>query len=109
MRIVLGRVRLAIEGPHLGRGTLADFMTDLGDLPQDTKFTLLVPLHLSWTMDSFKVTLRDYPMPLLDVAEASSAFPVQATSLSRRKSDQTPTSTGSLAASRLPEKVTAPP
>lgn len=47
---------------------LPDFLFEVGKgLPRDTKFTLLVPLHLSWKMDEVRCQLRDYPLPLLTI------------------------------------------
>lgn len=47
-------------------------MYDLGSgLPRDTLFSLLVPLHIHFTVSSFKVTLRDYPLPLLHIPARS--------------------------------------
>ncbi|GAA5855492.1 hypothetical protein JCM9279_006025 [Rhodotorula babjevae] len=47
---------------------LKDFLHDVGKgLPRDTVFSLLVPVHFSWTMTEARFQLRDYPLPLLHV------------------------------------------
>ena len=35
--------------------------------PVDTPYTVLVPFHLRWHMSEAKITLRNYPVPLLSV------------------------------------------
>lgn len=54
-------------------------MFEQGGLPRDTQFTLLVPLQLQWSMDSFRSTLRDYPIPLLEVPYGPSAWTCSST------------------------------
>jgi len=54
-----------VEGDDEG---LKDFLHDVGKgLPRDTVFSLLVPVHFSWTMSEARFQLRDYPLPLLHV------------------------------------------
>lgn len=74
LRAIFTDLELDLSRPELGSDTLEDFMHDLGGLPRSTQFTLLVPLHLKWTMSAFRTTLRDYPLPLLNVAESSLAW-----------------------------------
>ncbi|CDR46544.1 RHTO0S12e05996g1_1 [Rhodotorula toruloides] len=57
-----------ITKPSFGEDGLHDFLHDVGKgLPRDTRFTLLVPLHFSWTMEEARFQIRDYPLPLLHV------------------------------------------
>ncbi|KIO32802.1 hypothetical protein M407DRAFT_18267 [Tulasnella calospora MUT 4182] len=79
LRAALGQVRLSLEEPPFKDKSLPDFMFEQGGLPRDTQFTLLVPLLLQWSMDSFKVTLRDYPIPLLEVPYGPSAWTCSST------------------------------
>ncbi|KAG8925646.1 hypothetical protein FRC01_009884 [Tulasnella sp. 417] len=79
LRASLGQVRLSLEEPEFKDKSLPDFMFEQGGLPRDIQFTLLVPLFLQWSMDSFKVTLRDYPIPLLEVPYGSSAWTCSST------------------------------
>jgi hypothetical protein len=67
-RIVFDQLCLDISKPSFGPSGLVDFLYDLGDgLPRDTEFTLLIPLHLHWTLSSARVSLRDYPLPLISI------------------------------------------
>lgn len=66
-RAVLNGVALNISQPTFGSTGLRPFLKDLGDLPENTEFTLLVPLHISWLTDSARINLRDYPLPLLNI------------------------------------------
>ena len=67
MRGTLADLNLTIKPPSKSKEQLADFLADVGSLPRDTAFSLLVPLHIVWSMSEFKVQVRDYPMPLLHV------------------------------------------
>ena len=61
-------VEVDIKRPSFDGDELKEFMHDLGrGLPKTTEFSLLVPLHILWTLDSAKFSLRDYPIPLLNV------------------------------------------
>ncbi|KAG9015450.1 hypothetical protein FRB94_000054 [Tulasnella sp. JGI-2019a] len=74
LRAIFNDLQITISKPQFGDHTLQSFMQDLGDLPSDTHFGLLIPLHLKWTMNGFRSTLRDYPIPLLNIAESPSAW-----------------------------------
>jgi hypothetical protein len=63
---------------EITRPTFADeigrqaFMAELGSgLPSSTAFTLLVPIHLKWTASSARISIRDYPLPILNIPEAT--------------------------------------
>ncbi|GAA6043699.1 hypothetical protein JCM8097_007486 [Rhodosporidiobolus ruineniae] len=67
-RATFHHLRFVVSRPSFGENGLADFLHDVGKgLPRDTKFTLLVPLRISWKMDEARFRLRDYPLPLLHV------------------------------------------
>ncbi|KAG8902424.1 hypothetical protein FRB99_004487, partial [Tulasnella sp. 403] len=74
LRAVLAGVQLSLGPPEFGNDHIEDFMHDLGGLPHNTQFTLLIPLHLTWATDGFRATMRDYPVPLWDVQEAPSSW-----------------------------------
>jgi len=47
---------------------LRTFMSNLGSgLPSSTAFDLLVPTHICWVAKSLRVSMRDYPLPILNV------------------------------------------
>ncbi|CDZ98518.1 Uncharacterized conserved protein [Phaffia rhodozyma] len=53
---------------------LKDFLYERGNkLPHSTKFSLLVPLHIHWLLDSAKWVLRDYPIPLFNLPPLESS------------------------------------
>lgn len=71
-RITLHNVHLSVTRPSFPLTRLPEFLNDVGKgLPLDTKFTLLVPLHLSWKMSEARCQIRDYPLPLLHIPPVS--------------------------------------
>ncbi|KAG8706057.1 hypothetical protein FRC09_002597, partial [Ceratobasidium sp. 395] len=70
LRLMFDGVQLKIGKPSFAGdkpSALADFLKRTGGLPLDTEYTLLVPLCLHWEMRSALATLRDYPLPLLQI------------------------------------------
>lgn len=71
-RVITSQLNLAISPPSFPLRNLPDFLHDFGKgLPLDSRFTLLIPLHLHMTMGSTCVTLRDYPLPMLNIVQDS--------------------------------------
>lgn len=71
-RMTFFGIRVDISPPSFPLKDLPDFLHDVGrGLPKTTEFSLLVPLHLSWTMDTARVILRDYPVPLFNLPAIS--------------------------------------
>ncbi|GAA5929891.1 uncharacterized protein JCM15063_004656 [Sporobolomyces koalae] len=61
-------MRLSVTQVSCGDAGVPDYLFDVGKgLPRDTKFSLLVPIHLAWTSDEVRFTMRDYPLPLLHI------------------------------------------
>lgn len=69
LRISFRDLDVEISPPDFGGDTGRQaFMHDLGSgLPTSTLFTLLLPLHLHWRAKAARITIRDYPLPMLDV------------------------------------------
>ena len=73
LRVTFYNLSLTISPPSFSIDHLPDVMHSLGDgLPRDTKFSLLVPLHVHFTLSSLQVRLRDYPLPLFSVPRGRS-------------------------------------
>lgn len=66
LRLLCQNLCLIISPPSFEVGQLSDNLYNFGKgLPHDTKFSLLVPLHIHFTLSSLRATLRDYPLPLI--------------------------------------------
>jgi hypothetical protein len=67
-RVMLNDLSLNITPPSFPLNTLPDFLFEQGrGLPRDRQFSLLIPMHLGFSLSSLRVTLRDYPLPLADI------------------------------------------
>ncbi|QRV87312.1 Apt1 domain protein [Ceratobasidium sp. AG-Ba] len=70
LRLIFDGVRLDIGRPAFAGdnpSALPEFLKRTGGLPLETEYTLLVPLSIHWEMRSAAATLRDYPLPLLQI------------------------------------------
>ncbi|KAG2156152.1 golgi-body localization protein domain-containing protein [Suillus clintonianus] len=67
-RAVIYGFQLQLSQPSFPPERLPDFLHVQGrGVPKDTSYTLLVPVHLDVSLTSLRVTLRDYPLPLLHI------------------------------------------
>ncbi|KAJ9480159.1 Protein FMP27, mitochondrial [Pseudozyma hubeiensis] len=67
-RSTMYRVSLQVGQAHMPVSQLRDFIHEKGaGVPKDIPYSLIVPLHIEWEMEEWRVTLRDYPMPLLHI------------------------------------------
>ncbi|KAF9008973.1 golgi-body localization protein domain-containing protein [Cyathus striatus] len=68
IRATLSNLDLNIAPPSFALDDLPLFMNTHGDgLPLDTLFSLLIPMHILVSLSSLRITLRDYPLPLVSV------------------------------------------
>lgn len=80
IRVMLSGLHLHLSRPSFPLEQLSSFLHDLGGgLPHDTLYSLLVPMHITCTLKSLQVSLRDYPLPLLYIppvpaGDSSDAF-----------------------------------
>lgn len=66
LRLLCQNLCLIISPPSFDVEQLSDNLHNFGKgLPRDTDFSLLVPLHIHFTLSSLRATLRDYPLPLI--------------------------------------------
>lgn len=69
--------KLFVENPGMARDEIIDYMGDVSSSPFDkgTEFSLMVPLHIKWNMGSARVSLRDYPLPLVNIRPTEDGSP----------------------------------
>ena len=71
-RLFIFSLNLSISLPSFPLDKMPDFLYEQGKgLPRDTEFSLLIPLHINFTLDSIRITIRDLPIPLLHVQRDS--------------------------------------
>jgi hypothetical protein len=69
-RVYMSSLKLSISLPTFPLEELPKFLHDQGKgLPIGTEFSLLVPLHIRFTLSTFRITARDFPIPLVHVQD----------------------------------------
>ena len=67
-RAVIYGFQLQLSQPSFPLEQLPDFLHVHGHgIPKDTSYSLLIPVRLGFSLTSLRVTLRDYPLPLLHI------------------------------------------
>ncbi|KAI0719613.1 golgi-body localization protein domain-containing protein [Cerioporus squamosus] len=68
VRLTFNQLSLSITPPSFPYTAIPDFLHEAGQgLPRDTTFSLLVPMHIHFTVASLRLTFREYPLPLLHI------------------------------------------
>jgi hypothetical protein len=68
MATLISDLLITINKPSFPIAQLPEFMHRVGKgMPRDMKYSLLIPMHVQINMGEARVTLRDYPLPLLHV------------------------------------------
>jgi hypothetical protein len=69
-RLFISSLNLSISVPTFPLDKIPDFLYEQGKgLPKNTEFSLLIPLHINFTLNFVRVTVRDFPIPLLHVQQ----------------------------------------
>lgn len=69
-------VQLTVGNPGLSRDEIINYMGEVSTpFDPQTDFSLMVPMHLNWKMDSASVVLRDYPLPLIKIRPLADGSP----------------------------------
>ncbi|CAK7273620.1 Protein SABRE [Sporothrix epigloea] len=73
MTAIVDDLHLIVDKPSFPIEELPDFLHKVGKgMPKDMLYSLLVPINLQIFLGEAKVTLRDYPLPLLHVPSIAS-------------------------------------
>ncbi|TAQ90230.1 hypothetical protein B7494_g1436 [Chlorociboria aeruginascens] len=68
MGTLISDLHITIDKPSFTMDLLPQFLHRVGKgMPYDTKYALLIPMHVQIDMGEARITLRDYPLPLLHV------------------------------------------
>ncbi|CZS95733.1 related to FMP27 Found in Mitochondrial Proteome [Rhynchosporium agropyri] len=68
MATLISDLHITIEQPSFPMHQLPDFIYSVGKgMPYDMEYSLLIPMHVQIDMGEARITLRDYPLPLLHV------------------------------------------
>ncbi|KAF2418502.1 hypothetical protein EJ08DRAFT_703089 [Tothia fuscella] len=68
MSVLISDLHIQVDKPKFALHDYPTFMNKMGKgMPMDQQYSLLVPMHLSIAMGEARMTLRDYPLPVLHV------------------------------------------
>lgn len=68
MAAMITDLHFTIDKPTFPMKDLPDFLHKIGKgMPRDMQYSLLVPMHVGIELGEVRVTLRDYPLPLLHI------------------------------------------
>jgi hypothetical protein len=68
MSVLISDLNIQIDKPSFPLNEYPQFLHKMGKgMPMDQQYSLLIPMHLSVAMGEARMTLRDYPLPLLHV------------------------------------------
>ena len=72
----MDQLGLHLTSPSFPENGIPDFLfSEGGGMPKDTEYSLLVPMHLNFTVASLRIGYRDYPLPLLNIPRHSRGLP----------------------------------
>jgi hypothetical protein len=78
MATLISDLHIVVDKPSFPLRDLPDFLHKVGKgMPRDMKYALLVPLSLQVSMGEARISLRDYPLPLLHVPATKSGQSVR--------------------------------
>ncbi|KFZ16499.1 hypothetical protein V501_02180 [Pseudogymnoascus sp. VKM F-4519 (FW-2642)] len=68
MSTLINDLHITIDKPTFPPSQLPEFLHRIGKgMPHDMKYSLLIPMHVQIDMGEARMSLRDYPLPLLHV------------------------------------------
>ena len=68
MSTLISDLHIVIDKPSFPLDEYSKFLYNVGKgMPHDMKYSLLIPMNLQVNMGEARITLRDYPLPLLHV------------------------------------------
>ncbi|KAI1000375.1 UPF0648 protein [Podosphaera aphanis] len=83
LEALISNLQVNIENPSFPLNELPNFINRIGKgMPHDMQYSLLVPMHVQLDVGETRVTLRDYPLPLLHVPPIDAGQPVRLPALS---------------------------
>lgn len=66
MTLIFEGIDIIISEPSFGIENIPNFIHDVGKgVPKDTKYSLMIPLHLDAKFTEIRCHLKDYPLPIL--------------------------------------------
>ncbi|OIW33364.1 hypothetical protein CONLIGDRAFT_677157 [Coniochaeta ligniaria NRRL 30616] len=85
MAALITDLHVKIDKPSFPMAELPDFLHRVGKgMPRDMLYSLLVPMHVQIDMGEARISLRDYPLPLLHVPSLSTGQPLKIPALSMK-------------------------
>ncbi|KAI0796722.1 golgi-body localization protein domain-containing protein [Abortiporus biennis] len=71
-RMRFDELSFRLSQPSFTKDELSEFLFVQGNgLPRDSEFSLLIPMHLNFTVSALRMAYREYPLPLLNIPRHS--------------------------------------
>lgn len=85
MATLITDLHVKIDKPSFPMDQLPDFLHRVGKgMPRDMLYSLLIPMHVQIDMGEAKISLREYPLPLLHVPSLTTGQPLKIPALSMK-------------------------
>ncbi|KAJ0370141.1 hypothetical protein COL26b_010151 [Colletotrichum chrysophilum] len=83
MSALITDLQFVIDKPTFAMKDLPDFIHSVGKgMPKDMKYGLLVPMHVSIDLSEARISLRDYPLPLIHIPSLKAGQPTRLPAMS---------------------------
>ncbi|CAR24555.1 Fmp27p [Lachancea thermotolerans CBS 6340] len=70
MNMIIERINVTISQPSFGIEKVPDFINDVGKgVPRETKYSIMVPMHLNAEFGEIRSHLKDYPLPFVHIPD----------------------------------------
>lgn len=68
IRIKFDDLNLKLAGPSFTIEGLPDYLhKEGGGMPMDMEYSLLIPMHLNFSVSALRISCREYPLPMLNI------------------------------------------
>ncbi|SCU95658.1 LAMI_0F03202g1_1 [Lachancea mirantina] len=68
MNLIIEGIDVKLSQPSCGIKGIPEFVNDVGKgVPKDTKYSIMIPIHVDARFDEIRCHLRDFPLPFINI------------------------------------------